>query len=191
MLLTQVVTPAGLPGAIFEGYYLIPMLESLGKHYAIRKVVCVADRGLLSEVNLAALEKAGMYYIVDEKLKSLPAALKHKIVDLDRYVSEGSGNKKVLSLSHQSRRIVVNHCERRATKVRSDRDKALMKLKQRLARSKNPKTMLSNYGYKRFIDLNGQSSVEINSNKINDAAKWDGLHGVITNLSEKHEAAEV
>ena len=35
----------------------------------MRNVVCVADRGLLSNDNLQALQEAGMYYIVGAQLK--------------------------------------------------------------------------------------------------------------------------
>lgn len=52
-----------------------------------------------------------------------------------------------------------------------------MKLNQRLSRCKNPETLLNSY--KRLIYLKGQISVVINSNMIDDAAKWDGLYGVI------------
>ena len=51
----------------------------------MRNVVCVADRGLLSNDNLQALQEAGMYYIVGAQLKSLPRKVQAQVLELDAY----------------------------------------------------------------------------------------------------------
>ena len=43
---------------------------------------------------------------------------------------------------------------------------------------------MNNYGYKKFIRLEGDVSFELDEDKIEQTRKWDGLHGVITNLPD-------
>ena len=78
MLVTREGLPVGyevFPGATFEGHSLISVLKELQARYDVRKMIFVADRGMLNEDNLSALDEAGAYYIVGAKLKQLPAAL--------------------------------------------------------------------------------------------------------------------
>ncbi len=44
----------------------------------------VADRGILSEDNLSALEGAGLHYIVGAWLKALPHVLQTQVLDENR-----------------------------------------------------------------------------------------------------------
>ncbi len=62
-----------------------------------------------------------------------------------------------------------------------DRTKQINKLQEKLKKSKSPKSLISNYGYKKYLSLEGESSVTLNKAKHNEDAKWDGLHGIITN----------
>ena len=73
------------PGATFEGHSLIPVLNKMKDKYRLDKVVCVADRGMLNEDNLRAIEAAGAYYIVGAKLKTLPRDKQNHILDQSAY----------------------------------------------------------------------------------------------------------
>ncbi len=88
VLLALLVTREGLPvgyevfpGATFEGHSLISVLQTMQARYDVRKMIFVADRGMLNEDNLSALDEAGAYYIVGAKLKQLPNALQTKVLD--------------------------------------------------------------------------------------------------------------
>jgi transposase len=61
---------------------------------------------------------------------------------------------------------------------------------KRFEKGKQIKNFLNNYGYKKFIKLEGSSKVIIDEKKIEQASQWDGLHGVITNIKEM-EAIEI
>ena len=58
------------------------------------------------------------------------------------------------------------------------------RLLDKLARSDNPKELLSNHGAKRFIAIEGDARLTVNPEKIAEAERWDGLAGVITNLRD-------
>ncbi len=174
-----------LPGATFEGHSLIPVVEALQADYDVQEAVIVADRGMLSEDNLRSLEDAGLQYIVGAKLKSLPRAIQTRVLDENRYQPlKDADGARVLSLPHQDRRVVVSFSPVRAEKDRRDRDQALTKLRKKLAKSKNPKDLLNNYGYKKYLQVEGETTLSVNPDKITEAQRWDGLHGVITNLPE-------
>lgn len=190
VLLALAVTETGLPvrytvlpGATFEGHSLIPVVKALQTDCEAEDAVVVADRGMLSEDNLNALEEAGLHYIVGARLKSLSRAAQTQVLDADRYetLKDGDGLR-VLDLPHDSRRLVVGYSPVRAEKDRRDRDKAIAKLRKKLAKSDNPKDLLNNYGYKKYLKVEGESTLSVNPDRIAQAQRWDGLHGVITNL---------
>ena len=198
VLLALVVTETGLPvhyrvlpGATFEGHSLIPVVKALQEDYDVQAAVIVADRGMLSEDNLRTLEDAGLYYIVGAKLKTLPNATQARVLDEHRYQPLGEDGIRVLSLPHASRRLVVSYAPVRAEKDRHDRDQAISKLRKKLAKSANPKDLLNNYGYKKYLKVEGKTTLSVNQDKVSEAQRWDGLHGVITNLPESTDTPTI
>ncbi len=154
----------------------------------MQQVVCVADRGMLSEANLQALEEAGIHYIVGAKLKQLPKTQQARILDDTHYQPLGDDGGRVLSFPHQSRRVLVSYSPVRAEKDRHDRHTAVTKLLKKLAKSNNPKDLLNNYGYKKYLQVKGETELGIDQDKVEQAQRWDGLHGVITNLPDTDNA---
>ena len=59
------------PGSTAETSSLIPAVSKMKARFDVRNVACVADRGMMSVSNLAALEAAGMDCIVGARLRSL------------------------------------------------------------------------------------------------------------------------
>ena len=191
LMVTQEGLPVGydvFPGATFEGHTLIPLLEKMKKTYSLERVVCVADRGMLNKDNLNALEAVGAYYVVGAKLKQLSKAKQKTILDKANYHALGEGEATVLELNDHSRRLVVSWNPKRADKDAHDRQKAIEKLQRKLAKSRHPKHLLNNYGYKKFLSVEGETTLSINQDKVEQAQRWDGLHGVITNLSNDESA---
>ena len=191
VLLALLVTREGLPvgyevfpGATFEGHSLISVLQTMQARYDVRKMIFVADRGMLNEDNLHALDEAGAYYIVGAKLKQLPVALQTKVLDKSAYQADGKGASSAAELTHKKRRLIVSHCPKRADKDQHDRQKAVDRLIKKIGKSQNPKSLLNNYDYKKFLIIKGKTSLSINQDKIDAESRWDGLHGVITNLPD-------
>lgn len=169
------------PGATYEGHTLIPVLEKLKQRYQIERLVFVADRGLLSDDNISYLEDNKFNYIVGARLKNLSKKMQGKILDDSNYVT--TDNKKTAIFEHiKDRQLVVNYSHDRALKDKTDREKAVSKLYKKLSKSDDPKSLLSNYGYKKYINLVGDAKIKINETKLQEDAKWDGLLGVITNI---------
>jgi len=143
------------------------------------------------------LESKRQGYIVGARLRNLSHSVKEKILDRDNYHSlkikfknQESDTRlddmeSEYSVAHfdldENRRLIVTYSARRAKKDRLDREKALKRLQKRLEKSKNPADMISNYGYKRFLKIEGESKLVFNEERLSSESRWDGLHGVITN----------
>lgn len=129
-VLGVVQTAEGLPiahqvhaGNIGETKTLIPMIESTCKRYALKRVVLVADRGLLSLDNLEAIEALRaadgqpLEYILavpGRRYSEFSSLLTKKV--LDKAASKG-----VAEATWQDRRVVIAHDEERAQRQHQQR----------------------------------------------------------------------
>jgi transposase len=195
VLLALLVSESGLPigyevfpGDTFEGHTLAPVLESIKEKYGLDQVIFVADSGLLSKENRAYLESSGCGYVLGARLKNLPKDLQEGLLSQakDQRPQEGQTKAKVAygEFSFEGARLLTKYSSKRARKDAHDREKAIEKLVERLSKSKSPKSLLSNYGYKKYLKVSGSSKLEVNESKIAEDSSWDGLWGVVTNVKE-------
>ena len=63
-------------GNICEGHTLIPFIERISQKFSLSRPVVVADAGLLSNANIAALEAQGYEYIMGARPRNEAAAMK-------------------------------------------------------------------------------------------------------------------
>ncbi len=193
VLLALMVTKEGLPigykvfeGNTYEGHTVVGMLNEIKEKRRIGKVVFVADAGMFNTKNLDALDELESHdfeYIVGARLKNMSAQLKKQILDHTNYVLVRD-DYKVGEFEYNERKIVVSYSAKRARKDAHERAKAIERLKKKLEKEKNPKDYLSNYGYKKYLKVDGVSTIELNEEKIEQDSQWDGLHGVITNAKD-------
>lgn len=184
------VTTDGLPvdygvfsGDTFEGTTLTCALTKIREKYDIDKVVFVADSAMLSKDNITELESLkdkSLSYIVGARLKNMSEALKEKILDISSY-KEITPGYKIAQFNLPGKKLVVSWSEKRAIKDGHDRKKAIEKLKNKLERSKSLKQHLSNNGYRKYLKVEGESTIALDEEKIASSSLWDGLHGVVTN----------
>ena len=190
VLLAMMVTREGLPlgyrlynGATWEGHTLKDAIAHIKSMAEVDRVVFVADSGLLSKDNLAVIEKSEKQYIVAARLKNQPESIKKQILDKDSYQKGDTMLLKEIALPGE-RRLLVNYTEKRARKDAHDRQKALAKLQKKINKSKNPESFISNTSHRKYLKIEHQQSVQIDEEKIRYAEQWDGLHGIITNISD-------
>lgn len=191
VLLALITTSEGFPigyevypGSTYEGNTLEQAIAKLEEQFDVGKVVFVADSGMLSQKNLSRLEEKDKQYIVGARLKNLSADIQKAITDQTKYTSITEDEKMAVFALGGKKRLIVTYSQKRAEKDRYDREKAIEKLKKKLERSSNPSSLISNYGYKKYLQIKGASKIVIDEAKLAETAKWDGLHGVITNAEE-------
>lgn len=171
------------PGDTYEGHTLIPVLKDLRQRYKIDKVIFVADAGMFNQDNLKELEAEGFEYVLGARLKNLNNALKEKILDKKHY--KGNDDFCIAQFEYEAgRKLVVSYKESRERKDALDREKTIERIRKKISKQKNPKEYLSNYGCKKYLKVSGVSHIELDQDKIKEARRWDGLHGVVTNAKD-------
>jgi transposase len=195
VLLALFVTEQGLPigysvfpGASYEGHTLLPILKDLKRKYEINKVIFVADSGMLNEDNLALLEEEGFDYIVGARIRNMDKEITKKILNRNNYSGDSDNCVADFMPEANNRRLIINYNAKRAEKDCYDRETAIERLRSKIQKSQDPKTLISNYGYKKYLEIEGTATVKVNQDKLSVDSEWDGLHGIITNI--KNMSAE-
>lgn len=193
VVLVLVATTKGLPityklfpGNMYEGHTLLDMIRELKCTYSVSNAILVADRAMFNNDNLDLMDKEGITYIVAAKLKTLPKTIKTKILD-DNYKATVTNEQLywLKELSYQSRRLIVSYSNSRAKKDFRDRQRLIDRLMKKVKDNKvKLSELIPNYGTKKYIQITDKTA-SVNTNKIADDAKWDGLHGIISNAQEK------
>ncbi len=193
VLLGLISTREGLPvgyglyaGSQYEGSTLKDAIKKLKEKYEVDKVTVVADSGLLSQENQENLESDELEYILGARIKNMTKKIESQILDKSKYVQlqEDSSEKMIEISLTEKKRLIVTYSPKRADKDKADREKAVKKLKVKINKSKNPASLISNYGYKKYLKIEGETKVELDKVKLAKSAAWDGLHGIITNKKD-------
>ena len=196
VVLALVTTTQGLPltyqlfpGNTCEGKTLVEIVRKLQEEYDVKQVSLVADRALFTEENLAQMDALGVHYIIAAKLKTLSRSMQDKILNSQyKLTAVDQECHWVKEFEHKERRLIVSYSSKRAKKDASDRNKLVERLMKKAQDGQiNLKDLIPNYGSKKYITV-ANKKAQINTDKIEQDAQWDGLHGVISNCS--HTPAE-
>ncbi len=194
VLMALAVTKEGLPvgyelfaGNFYEGHTLEIIINKLKEKLQIDRMILVADSGLFNKTNIDYLTANNIEFVVGARLKSLSKKWQNKILDGKSYLKTNKKDDRLRIFDFEyseDLRLVVSHSQKRAEKDKKDREQAIEKLKKRIKANKNAKSLISNYGYQKYIQIEGVNKVSINKDKIMESAQWDGLHGVLTNVKD-------
>lgn len=183
VLLGLLVTREGLPISyeIFEGDLsekktFIPLLKRAQQKFGFPSPIVVADAGLLSRKNIKALVEDGYEYILGARLKNENAAVKKRILALDLQEEQVASIK-----TDDGLRIVVSFTEKRRKKDAFNRARGLQRLQAKVASGKVSKKHINNRGYNKYLRLQGEATISIDTEAFERDAKWDGLKGYVTN----------
>jgi len=200
ILLALMVTKEGLPvgydvfpGNMSEGKTFKQAIEKIKHRYGVKRAIIVADSGLLSKENIDFIVKEGFEYILGARLRTLSDLWQEKILSHTDYKKLKKEDETLRIATHpysKNRSLIVTHSTKRADKDCKDREKAIERLKQKLEKSKNPQSLISNYGHKKFIAVDGEAQVRIDEKKLAKEAQWDGLHGIFTNIKKEEMKVE-
>ena len=163
-------------GNIFEGNTFIPILRRMEQRFNFDKPIVIADSGLLSKKNIAALEDDGYEYILGARPKNETENTKREILALGLK----DGDIRVIN-QMKSTRLVLSRTNRRATKDANNRKRGLERLTKRLTSGKLTKSNINNKGYNKYLKMEGDVSISIDIERYNADADWDGIKGYVTN----------
>jgi transposase len=179
---------------LFEGNQaevgtLLACLNSWKKQFNIGSVCFVADRAMMSEANLAALDAEGYQYVVAAKLRSMSQELKSEILSDQNYNATLLGDELAWTgeFSYKKRRLVVSYKKSRAKRDANLREQVLNKIDKTLGSEGNTQKLITNQGVKKYTKTEASKTV-LDEVKIAEDMAWDGLHGVITNIKDATHA---
>lgn len=163
-------------GDLSEKKTFIPLLKRAQQKFGFPSPIVVADAGLLSRKNIAALVDDGYEYILGARIKNENKAVKQRILDL------GLTDGQVASIeTDEGLRIVVSFTEKRRKRDASNREKGLRRLQEKVASGKVNKKHINNRGYNKYLRLQGEATISIDMDAFDKDAAWDGLKGYVTN----------
>jgi hypothetical protein len=185
------------PGNTTDVKTLIPIVDRLRGRFGIGRVCVVADRGMISQETVAALEQPGRgwQYILGARMRSqnevkdevLSRAGRYRVVHPVRIESDDPSPLKVKEVWVDDRRYVVCLNEEEARKDAADREAIVASLREQLR--KGDKSLVGNKGYRRYLDGDDSSHFAIDEAKLAEDARYDGKWVLRTNT--ELDSAEV
>ena len=185
------------PGNTTDVTTLIPVVDRLRSRFGVRRVCIVADRGMISQETIAALEQPerGWLYILGARMRSqnevkdevLSRAGRYRIVHPPRVKSDDPSPLKVKEVWVAERRYVVCLNEDEARKDAADREAIVTALREQLR--SGDKSLVGNKGYRRYLSGSDSPHFRIDEAKIAEDARYDGKWVLRTNT--ELDSAEV
>jgi transposase len=169
-------------GNKFEGHTMLPVIDAFKVEYNLDKLVIIADSGLLSTANINELVSKGYEFILGARIKNEKKVILKNILSLKLKNGESQVIDKDLPL-----KLIINYSITRAKKDKANREKGLRKLEKQIKTGKLTKAHINNRGYNKYLKLDGEIEVTIDTNKYNADAAWDGLKGYLTNTNLSKE----
>lgn len=169
-------------GNKFEGHTMLPIIDSFKAKYNLDKLIVVADSGLLSSANIKELQERGYEFILGARIKNESNSIKKKILALKL-----TDNTSVIIKKDDGLKLIVGYTKKRAKKDLYNRERGLLKLEQKIKSGKLTKASVNNRGYNKYLKLEGKVYINIDYEKFNQDAAWDGLKGYLTNTSLSKE----
>ncbi len=184
------------PGNTTDVTTLVPIVDRLQSRFGIRRVCIVADRGMVSQKTIEALESAGRrwHYILGARMRNqkevrqevLSRGGRFREVHPARIKQKDPSPLKVKEVIVEGRRYVVCLNEEEARKDAHDRETIVASLREQLKRG--DKSLVGNRGFRKYLKQ-AKSRFEIDEKKIKHEARYDGKWVLRTNTDLS--AAEV
>jgi Transposase DDE domain len=177
------------PGNTTDVTTLIPVVDRLRSRFGVRQVCIVADRGMISQETIEALEhkERSWQYILGARMRSqnevkdevLSRAGRYRVVHPPRVESDEPSPLKVKEVWVGERRYVVCLNEDEARKDAADREAIVAALRKQLRCG--AKSLVGNKGYRRYLSDSGPDRFRIDEAKIAEDARYDGKWVLRTN----------
>jgi hypothetical protein len=165
-------------GNTFEGKTLLPVLKGIQERHGLGKPVVVADAAMLRKENLDALDGEQYPFIVAARIRNEAQVMQEEILQRCAGLRDGQS----IEIPHEKdRRLIVAYSDKRARKDAHNRQRGLAKLRKRVSSGRLNKDYLNHRGYNKFLKLTGEVVVEIDESEVEQASRWDGLKGYLTN----------
>lgn len=203
MILAVVIDGDGRPvcsemasGNTADVTVLLPIVDRLRHRFKIGRVCVVADRGMISEATIAALEERGLEYVLGVRERIDRRVRDHVLDDPAPFtpllIERAKGKTQLFAkeVRVDDRRYIICRNEAEAEKDRRDRQAIIEGLEKQLARG--DKALVGNSAYRRYLrkarrqgedgpEETREPVFEIDAGKLADEARYDGVFVLRTN----------
>jgi Transposase DDE domain len=177
------------PGNTTDVTTLIPVVDRLRSRFGVRRVCIVADRGMISQETIEALETnpRGWTYILGARMRLqnevkdevLSRAGRYRVVHPPRIHNDDPSPLKVKEVWVEERRYIVCLNEDEARKDAAEREAIVAALREQLR--SGAKSLVGNKGYRRYLSYSDSPGFRIDEAKIAEDARYDGKWVLRTN----------
>jgi hypothetical protein len=182
------------PGNTTDVGTLLPIVERLRQRFGIARVCIVADRGMIQNATVQALEERSWPYILGARLRSSREVRQQVLSHPGRFAQIIPRRQKAKDPSPlavkevwvSGRRYIVCFNEEQARKDAADRQAILAALQDRLPQG--AKSLVGNRGFRRYLKVTGEG-FQIDPQRVQAEARYDGKWVLRTNTD--YEPADV
>jgi hypothetical protein len=180
-----------LPGNATDVKLFFPAIKALQSRFEAGSFCVVADRGMISQATLQALEApgSGIDYILGCRMRR-NKEVRDEVLGADGdlvqevcFDRQASREPLVLELKEvriEDRRYVVCFNPEQAKKDAADRQAIVESLREKL--KQGDKALVGNKGYRKYLKREGeQAAFRIDEEKLQEEARYDGLWVLRTN----------
>lgn len=178
-------------GDQYEGHTFKKAVEKLKTQYNIKRIIVVADSGMLNAENIELFDEGGaaqsMEYIVGDRIKNLGEPAIAHLTNIKNYttviIKDEEGNNIPLQYStylYKGRTIICTYSEKRATKDKAEREEKIGKAEKMLKQPSNIEKKAKRY----FIKNTAEKKYEIDHEKIKQQTRFDGFKAIATNIKD-------
>jgi hypothetical protein len=191
MILAVVVNGEGrpictemMPGNTADVSVLVPVIDRLRHRFGITRACVVADRGMISEATIAALDERGLEYVLGVRERT-DVRVRTVLDDVRPFTpllierARGETQLFVKEVKVEGIRYIAARNEAEAEKDAADRAAIIEALDQQLKRG--DKALIGNSAYRRYLRTTKKKAFEIDIGKIAEEARYDGLFVLRTN----------
>lgn len=180
------------PGNTTDVTTLIPVVDRLERRFRIGRVCVVADRGMISQKTIEALEDRKLEYILGARQRSQKEVSEEVLSRGGRFHEVTPERKKKKDPSplkvkevwvadkKSERRYVICRNEEEARKDAHDREAIVAGLREALRHG--DKSLVGNKGYRKYLRAQGKA-FSLDEKKILDEARNDGTWVLRTNTT--------
>lgn len=183
------------PGNTADAKTLLPIVNRMKKRFRIREVGIVADRGMISDESIAAMDACDppVRYILGARMRVQKEVRDTVLnsrgpwleVEPERKTSKDASPLKIREVQVEGRRYIVCLNEEQRRKDEHDRKAITEALRKQL--KQGAKSLVGNKGYRRYLKTAPGSAFEIDEKKLKDEARFDGLWVLRTNMDDPAE----
>jgi len=178
-------------GDQYEGHTFEKAIDKLKAKYNIKRIIVVADSGMLNTDNIALFDKGGtaegFEYIVGDRLKSMSEPAIQHLTNLKNYTtlsikdSEGKDiSMQYCTYQYKGRTVICTWSESRAKKDKAEREEKIAKANKMLKQPSNIDKKAKRY----FLKNTGENKYELDEDKIKQQARFDGFKAITTNVQD-------